>query len=59
MLGTLVAYAFYRYARAIQRQFGVGVARWMLLLTATQFHIMFYASRSLPNIYALIFGIQF
>ncbi|ELR06287.1 hypothetical protein GMDG_02081 [Pseudogymnoascus destructans 20631-21] len=54
ILGSLTAAALLRYARALSRAFGKGVGGWYILLQATQFHIPFYASRTLPNTFALL-----
>ncbi|OBT96205.1 dolichyl-P-Man:Man(7)GlcNAc(2)-PP-dolichol alpha-1,6-mannosyltransferase [Pseudogymnoascus verrucosus] len=54
ILGSLTALALLRYARALAKAFGPGVGRWYILLQATQFHIPFYASRTLPNTFALL-----
>lgn len=52
VLGLLNALALMSYARAAQRAFGRRVANWYILLQATQFHVLFYASRTLPNMFA-------
>jgi alpha-1,6-mannosyltransferase len=36
--------------------FGKGVARWWMLLQVTQFHVLFYLTRTLPNMYS--FGLS-
>jgi hypothetical protein len=36
----------------LRRAFGNGVARWWTGMLVTQFHVMFYLSRTLPNMYA-------
>jgi alpha-1,6-mannosyltransferase len=50
-------HAHYRLAKAANEKFGnkknFGLGGWFLILTACQFHIPFYASRMLPNSFAL------
>ncbi|KFY77325.1 hypothetical protein V498_09375 [Pseudogymnoascus sp. VKM F-4517 (FW-2822)] len=54
ILGSLTALSLLRYARGLSRAFGTGVGSWYIVLQATQFHIPFYASRTLPNTFALL-----
>ncbi|OBT67609.1 hypothetical protein VE03_03727 [Pseudogymnoascus sp. 23342-1-I1] len=54
ILGSLTALALVRYARGLSRAFGPSVGAWYVVLQATQFHIPFYASRTLPNTFALL-----
>lgn len=56
ILGLFNAFCLLEFARSLRRACGDGVARWYLLLQASQFHIMFYASRTLPNMFA--FGLS-
>ena len=51
MLNSL---ALMSYARAAGRAFGRGVGNWYILLQSTQFHVLFYASRTLPNMLAFV-----
>ncbi|KAI9802184.1 MAG: hypothetical protein M1825_002904 [Sarcosagium campestre] len=53
VLGLLNALALLRFRFAVRRAFGSGVANWYVLLQACQFHTMYYASRTLPNMFAL------
>ncbi|KAJ6264625.1 hypothetical protein Dda_0774 [Drechslerella dactyloides] len=43
------------FSRRAARVYGKGAARWYLALQASQFHVMYYASRTLPNM--LAFGL--
>ncbi|XP_065314978.1 dol-P-Man:Man(7)GlcNAc(2)-PP-Dol alpha-1,6-mannosyltransferase-like isoform X2 [Gordionus sp. m RMFG-2023] len=54
ILGLFVMSGFYRFYKSIYKKFGHSIARWTLIISSTQFHIMFYASRTLPNTFALI-----
>ncbi|KAI4851768.1 hypothetical protein E4T44_01927 [Aureobasidium sp. EXF-8845] len=52
VLGLLNAAALIQFKRAIDTAFGNVAGRWYILLQASQFHVMFYASRTLPNMFA-------
>lgn len=56
VLGLFNAVSLLVLARGLGRAFGPGVRRWFLLLVAGQFHVVFYASRTLPNMFA--FGLS-
>ncbi len=56
ILGLWNAACLHVFARNLGRAYGAGVARWYILLQASQFHIIFYASRTLPNMFA--FGLS-
>lgn len=52
-LGCCVLLCFKRLQMSVKDIFGEGVALWFLVLTASQYHFMFYLSRPLSNIMAL------
>ncbi|KAJ5440733.1 hypothetical protein N7491_003139 [Penicillium cf. griseofulvum] len=52
ILGLLNASSLVVYARGLRRSFGQPAAIWYILLQASQFHLIFYASRPLSNMFA-------
>ncbi|KAM0529685.1 hypothetical protein ACHAQF_007289 [Verticillium nonalfalfae] len=52
VLGMCNAAALLYYAHSVKRGLGQSAARWWTVMTVSQFHIMFYASRTLPNMFA-------
>ncbi|KAI1394253.1 glycosyltransferase family 22 protein [Hypoxylon trugodes] len=56
LLGLFNAGALLVFKSSVKRAFGRSTARWYALLQLSQFHILFYASRTLPNMFA--FGLS-
>ncbi|KAH0145128.1 glycosyltransferase family 22 protein, partial [Aureobasidium melanogenum] len=52
VLGLLNAAALIQFKRAIDTAYGKVAGTWYIILQASQFHVMFYASRTLPNMFA-------
>jgi alpha-1,6-mannosyltransferase len=55
-LGLFNAACLLVFKSNVEREFGKPTARWFALLQASQFHVLFYSSRTLPNMFA--FGLS-
>ncbi|EJD51119.1 hypothetical protein AURDEDRAFT_143051 [Auricularia subglabra TFB-10046 SS5] len=54
VLGACNAFGLCLVRRAVSRRFGVTASMFFVLLSVTQFHLPFWASRTLPNMLALL-----
>ncbi|PNP43747.1 hypothetical protein TGAMA5MH_04028 [Trichoderma gamsii] len=52
VLGGFNAVCLVVFGAALREAFGRGAARWWVVLSVTQFHVVFYLSRTLPNMFA-------
>lgn len=55
VLGILVLHSLWKFNNAAEKTFGKQTANYAALISITQFHFLFYATRPLPNIFALCF----
>ncbi|EGC34106.1 hypothetical protein DICPUDRAFT_80121 [Dictyostelium purpureum] len=54
VLGLFTSIALFKFQRAISWKFGRVTGYWFSLITLTQFHLMFYMTRTLPNTFAMV-----
>ncbi|WPH02616.1 Hypothetical protein R9X50_00548100 [Acrodontium crateriforme] len=54
VLGLINAAALWSVRGAVDIAYGRTAGRWYLLLQASQFHVIYYASRTLPNMFAFV-----
>ncbi|CCU76112.1 dolichol-linked Man7GlcNAc2 mannosyl transferase [Blumeria hordei DH14] len=52
LLGSFNSFALLSYKNSLAKEYGAVTGRWFVLLIATQFHVIYYASRTLPNMFA-------
>ncbi|SPN96785.1 related to ECM39 protein, involved in cell wall biogenesis and architecture [Cephalotrichum gorgonifer] len=52
VLGMFNAACLVFFARSVRKAFGDWAGDWFVMLICTQFHVMYYASRTLPNMFA-------
>ncbi|XP_063681080.1 dol-P-Man:Man(7)GlcNAc(2)-PP-Dol alpha-1,6-mannosyltransferase-like [Bolinopsis microptera] len=53
VLGLYVVWSFSTFRRAVKKIFGGTTASCLMWITCSQFHFMFYASRTLPNTFGM------
>ncbi|TPX39851.1 hypothetical protein SeMB42_g06222 [Synchytrium endobioticum] len=53
-LGAIFAFSIRRLRESITYRFGRVVGRWFMLICMTEFHLCFYATRTLSNTFAMI-----
>ena len=60
ILGFMVSTSLISMLETLRKQFHLSdaVVSWTVLATCSQFHFLFYATRTLPNTFALIFALQ-
>lgn len=58
VLGGMNGIALYIFGRQVEKSFGPITALWYVVLQASQFHVWYYASRTLPNMFAFFLSMS-
>ncbi|KZM18514.1 transferase [Ascochyta rabiei] len=56
VLGLCNAFSLVAFGRSVHTAFGPSAGVWYALFQASQFHVIYYASRTLPNMFAFVFS---
>lgn len=56
VLNIIVVESIRHFHKTIEKVFGSGVGNWFIIITLSQFHVLYYSSRPLPNIMAFPLG---
>lgn len=56
VLGLFTFFGWHQLSLGVNHQFGKTVSRLFMVISAAQFHWLFYAGRTLPNTFALAIG---